>query len=248
MQVGLERRSNRWRAYPEGGHEGVISKRRGRPSAMGLYAALATTDLARASPPFETDVIEIANAGGVRIIAVAEYGDIDQVRRRGILPDLGIDAREVDLLVKPAANPVVTGIGNEVRETADVFVFLRVQPIAQITPWRASRRDLSQTEETAAPGDPRLRACVRRGDCGLAIRPPREHRISDEVGPTRNEYRLNRIERSAVTPDSARTLATPRDHRSAPSRVWAQSMGFTRFRRPSGRSTASSAATARRPC
>ena len=126
---------------------------------MGLYAALATTDLARASPPFETDVIEIANAGGVRIIAVAEYGDIDQVRRRGILPDLGIDAREVDLLVKPAANPVVTGIGNEVRETADVFVFLRVQPIAQITPWRASRRDLSQTEETAAPGDPRLRAC-----------------------------------------------------------------------------------------
>jgi hypothetical protein len=148
---------------------------------MGLYAALATTDLARASPPFETDVIEIANAGGVRIIAVAEYGDIDQVRRRGILPDLGIDAREVDLLVKPAANPVVTGIGNEVRETADVFVFLRVQPIAQITPWRASRRDLSQTEETAAPGDPRLRACVRRGDCGLAIRPPREHRISDEV-------------------------------------------------------------------
>jgi hypothetical protein len=45
MQVGLERRSNRWRAYPEGGHEGVISKRRGRPSAMGLYAALAMTDL-----------------------------------------------------------------------------------------------------------------------------------------------------------------------------------------------------------
>jgi hypothetical protein len=38
MQVGLERRSNRWRAHPEGGHEGVISKQRGRPSAMGVYA------------------------------------------------------------------------------------------------------------------------------------------------------------------------------------------------------------------
>src|SRR5207249_8068589 len=33
-------------------------------------------------------------------------------------------------LVKPAANPVVAGVSNEVREAADVFVFARFQPIA----------------------------------------------------------------------------------------------------------------------
>jgi hypothetical protein len=69
----------------------------------------------------------------VRVVAVTEYGDIDQVRRRRVLPDLDIDASEVDLLVKPAANPVVAGVSNEVREAADVFVFARFQPIAQIT-------------------------------------------------------------------------------------------------------------------
>ena len=52
----------------------------------------------RASPPFKPDVIEIADAGGVRVVAVAEHGNIDQVRRRRILPDLGIDESEVDLL------------------------------------------------------------------------------------------------------------------------------------------------------
>jgi hypothetical protein len=31
----------------------------------------------------------------VRVVAVAEHGNIDQVRRRGILPNLGIDASEV---------------------------------------------------------------------------------------------------------------------------------------------------------
>ena len=74
-----------------------------------------------ASPLFEPDVIEIADAGGVRVVAVAEYGDIDQVRRRGIFPDLAIDATEVDPLVKPAANSVIARVDNEVWETADVF-------------------------------------------------------------------------------------------------------------------------------
>jgi len=54
----------------------------------------------------------------VSVVAVAEYGNIDQVGRRRIFPDLGIDAREVDLLDKPAANPVLTRVGNEVREAA----------------------------------------------------------------------------------------------------------------------------------
>jgi hypothetical protein len=87
----------------------------------------------QASPPFEPDVIEITDAGGVRVVAVAEHRDINQVRRRRILPDLAINASEVDPLVKPAANPVIAGVGNEVREAADVFVVPRVQPIAQIT-------------------------------------------------------------------------------------------------------------------
>jgi hypothetical protein len=58
----------------------------------------------------------------VRIVAVAENGDVGHVRRRGILPDLGIDAAEVDLLVEPSADPILAGVGDEVREAATVFV------------------------------------------------------------------------------------------------------------------------------
>ena len=58
----------------------------------------------------------------MRVVAVAEYGDIDQVCRRRILPDFGIDALEIDLLVKPAADPVVTAVGNEMREAVNVLV------------------------------------------------------------------------------------------------------------------------------
>jgi hypothetical protein len=57
----------------------------------------------------------------VRVVAVAEHRDINQVRRRRIHPDLAIDAREVDPLVKPAADSVIAGVGNEVWEVADVF-------------------------------------------------------------------------------------------------------------------------------
>jgi len=66
----------------------------------------------------------------VRVIAVTEYGDIDQMRRRSVLPDLPIHASEVHPLVEPTANPLLAGVGNKVREAADVFVFPRVQPIA----------------------------------------------------------------------------------------------------------------------
>ena len=38
----------------------------------------------------------------------------DQVRRRRILPDLGIDAPEVDLFVERTAGPLLAGVGNEV--------------------------------------------------------------------------------------------------------------------------------------
>ena len=42
-----------------------------------------------ASPSFKPDIGEVADAGGVRVVAVAEYGDIDQARRRRVLPDFG---------------------------------------------------------------------------------------------------------------------------------------------------------------
>ena len=74
--------------------------------------------------------LSTCDAGGVRIIGVAEHRDIDQVSRRLILPDLGIDACKIDPLVKPAADPIVTAIGDEVWESADVFVVPRFQPIA----------------------------------------------------------------------------------------------------------------------
>ena len=46
------------------------------------------------------------------------------------LPDLGIDAGEVDLLVKPVSDPFIAGVGNKVREATAVFVVSRLQPIA----------------------------------------------------------------------------------------------------------------------
>jgi len=48
----------------------------------------------------------------VSILAVAEHSNIDQVRPRRILPHLGIDALEIDLLIEPAADPIVAAIGN----------------------------------------------------------------------------------------------------------------------------------------
>ena len=60
----------------------------------------------RASPPFKPDILEAADVGGVRVVAVAEHGDVEQMRRHRISPDLGIDAGEINLLVQPAADPV----------------------------------------------------------------------------------------------------------------------------------------------
>ena len=43
--------------------------------------------LSEPSPPLKPDIRKIADAGGVRVITVAEHGDVDQVRRCRILPD-----------------------------------------------------------------------------------------------------------------------------------------------------------------
>ena len=54
---------------------------------------------------------ELRRSPGVRVVAVAERRDIDEVSRRGILPDLGVDVHQIDLLINPAHDPVI-GIGN----------------------------------------------------------------------------------------------------------------------------------------
>ena len=51
--------------------------------------------------PFKSDIREVADAGGVGVIAVAKYGDVDHVRRRRILPDFRIDAGKVDPRITP---------------------------------------------------------------------------------------------------------------------------------------------------
>src|SRR5580700_10788887 len=112
--------------YDEFGYCFEHARLRSRLSLLGVGRSITTgTDgshhlrqAARASPLFEPDVVKVANAGGVRVVAVAEYGDIDQVRRRRILPDLGVDVAEVDLFFEPTAGPLLASVGNEVWETA----------------------------------------------------------------------------------------------------------------------------------
>jgi hypothetical protein len=45
--------------------------------------------------------------------------------RRGIVPDLGMDAGEVDPLVEPMADRFIAGVGDEVWEAADLPVVTR---------------------------------------------------------------------------------------------------------------------------
>ena len=45
------------------------------------------------------------------VVAIAEHGNIYQVRRDRILPNLGIDAGEVDPFVEPVSHPFVAGVG-----------------------------------------------------------------------------------------------------------------------------------------
>ena len=65
---------------------------------------------------------QVVDASGVRVVAVAEHGDIDHVRWRRILPDLSIDAGELDPLVEPAANPVVAAVC----QTMGAYVVARI--------------------------------------------------------------------------------------------------------------------------
>src|SRR5271169_3583608 len=168
----------------------------------------------RASPPLESDIGEVADAGGVRVVAVAEHGDIDQVSGCGILPDLCIDAGEIDPLVEPAADPVVAGVGNKVRKATDVFVVPRFEPIAP---------DHLHGALLAAVGDepkkePRrvivafARALVERAlDLQFDVPAPREHRVGGEI-----DIDLAKQHRRAVTgfePQARHPVLDPKGHR-----------------------------------
>src|ERR1700720_2631545 len=84
--------------YDEFGYCFEHARLRNRLSLLGVGRSITTgpggshylRQAARASPPFEPDVIEITDAGGVSIIAVAEHRDIDQVCPRGVFPNLGV--------------------------------------------------------------------------------------------------------------------------------------------------------------
>jgi len=54
---------------------------------------------------------ELRCGPGGRVVAGAEHRDIDEVSRRGSLPDLGINA-QIDPLINPVLNPVFPDIGN----------------------------------------------------------------------------------------------------------------------------------------
>jgi hypothetical protein len=63
----------------------VSSGRRWRPVGTPAPARRAPgAQAVGASPPFKSDEGEVADAGGMRVVAFAEHGDIDQVRGCGI--------------------------------------------------------------------------------------------------------------------------------------------------------------------
>src|ERR1700726_2183376 len=75
--------------YDEFGYGFEHARLRSRLSLLGVGRSITTgpdgshylRQAARASPPFKPDVSEITDAGCVRVVAVAEHGDIDQVHR-----------------------------------------------------------------------------------------------------------------------------------------------------------------------
>jgi len=99
-------------------------------------------------------------------------------------PDLAIDAGEVDPLVEPAPDPVVAGVGNKMREAADVFVIPGFQPIA---PDHLHRALLAAVGDEPKKQPRRMvvafaRALVERAiDLQRDVPAPSEHRIGDEI-------------------------------------------------------------------
>ena len=100
------------------------------------------------------------------------------------LPDLGIEAGEVDPLVEPAPDPVVAGVGNKMRDAADVFVIPGFQPIA---PDHLHRALLAAVGDEPKKQPRRMvvafaRALVERAiDLQRDVPAPSEHRIGDEI-------------------------------------------------------------------
>jgi len=86
-----------------------------------LYLELAT------ELGFENAILVGACAGGVRVVAVAEYGDINHMRWCGILPNLAVDALQIDPLVEPAADPFTAADFNEVKKPPSYALSGQVQ-------------------------------------------------------------------------------------------------------------------------
>ena len=62
----------------------------------------------RALAPLTPHIGKIADAGGVRVVSVAEHR-----RRRRSLSYLGVDPGEIDPLVEPMADAFIAGIGTK---------------------------------------------------------------------------------------------------------------------------------------
>ena len=124
----------------------------------GRMARISHDKLQRVSPPFKPDVGEIADAGGVRVVAVTKHGDIDQVRRRRILPDLG-DRRARGRSSRQASGQ--PGRHRHRQRSAGNRRCICTCPVSadcpRSPPSRASRRGRLGTEETAGPDDHRPR-------------------------------------------------------------------------------------------
>ena len=87
----------------------------------------------------------------MRVVAIAEHGDIDQVCRRRILPNLGINAREVDPFVEPAADPFrmsgprFSGLGPGCPLIgANISAYAQRLDDEELADWRAGRNAVYQ--------------------------------------------------------------------------------------------------------
>jgi hypothetical protein len=136
---------------------------------------------------------ELHRGPGVRVVAVAEHRDIDEVNRRDILPDLGVNVRQIDPLINPVPDPVLAGIGNvrprdrlQARDRSSLDSLLEGTGVEPSVPREApcrkppplpdekpgSRRcQTRQSEASAAIGEAAARVCTASApDRGSQVR------------------------------------------------------------------------------
>jgi hypothetical protein len=94
-----------------------------------LFVEMGDRAIERDSQPFQPHVREVAKAGSMRVV-LSQKTAMSTMWADRVLPDIGIDADEVDPLVEPPSDRIVAGVGDEVGKAADVFVVARLQLIA----------------------------------------------------------------------------------------------------------------------